>query len=392
MTKLIRSLHGYSRSRRILPDERKSVRFIIQKFNEISIFLSTSEVRAARHFHKSIAGKTYEDLSENEIEALKPHLPSLTGLTEAQEDLHHLKLTAYALNASLLELSETEFRRKIRRRDWNFKHETLVRFAWIKAQKHEILRGTSFNHPFLCQVGPVHGRKNMDREFYTMLQFPRLFFEKTGSRLLYESKAAPYSRPDFVVKDETGKRVGIEITECNRQPNSHEKDRIIEKLEAALHKTFRRAKLTVVLTGTPFAESLTANLKEAIDWINLERKRVATAFKRNNEYHVRHKEFNLNLSFHKNNSGYLFLTSEGVLYGVKPERDLAFSIRSSIDKKLAGQISDIRPCHLIIIARDGIAFTNEQLVKDLASKNLPNHKSHFDQIWAIHGKQLMQIA
>jgi hypothetical protein len=392
MKQVFQQLQKYSRSRKILPEERAASTFIIKKINEISSYLNTSEVRKAKRFNKSVIGeKTYEELSGTEVELLRTHLSALSGCIKAQEDLLELRLTAYSLTCHLLGIGEVELRRKVRRRPWKFQHEILVRFSWMRHQKQQILEGVSFNHPFLCNVGSVQGRKNMDREFYAMLEFPPLFFEYTGSKLLFELKTIPFSRPDFLVRSETGQRIGIEVTESNMHADSHEQDALIEKIQDAIYPKFRKQKFALVLRGAPSTSAMNSSFKDAIEWIINQKNLALSAFKKDEEYSAWNKTFNLSLEFHKNDFGYTFSTTGETLIGIKPELDLAASLRACIDKKLKGRISNIRPCHLLIIIRDGVPFVKESLVKKITTLDLPDHTTHFDEIWALHGKRLLHL-
>ena len=398
MKKIIAFIKQKSTNQQLLKEERQASRYILKQYESYTNFLAlTEQVQARKSANEILRGKKIKELTDEGQKNLEPFFPSLYNQGIVSEKLKELRYLARAFYFFLAGKTPHEVMIIMKGKNWNQLHEISVRLAWMIRQKDLILRGNQFNHPFLCYVGGQANRRNMDREFYSIMTFISLFSKRRKAKYLFDSipsaSIPSIPRPDFIIKDQSGNRLGIEVTEANSNSGSHFEDETREKLQKKFRNLFKRKTFTILLHSNPNWNLISAELEQVVKWVRSESKKAEKALMINAVYSTSNPRYNISLRFDRGTGAYSFFDSGGTIIGIQPEVNLGKGIKDRIEAKLKKKKSDIRPCYLVVFMREGVPFMKTKVVKTYASKGLGKRfLSHFDQIWAVKEGRLIKIA
>lgn len=398
MNEIIELISCYSNRSSLLKEERKAAQYIVRKYNEAKNIISDKSNKDAVRIVAEIKGnKKIKDLTDDDYSQLEPYLEKACIVGIARNNLLEIKYLAHALFFLVNDKTEKQILDILLSRSWKFKHEVTIRLAWMRRQKALMLEGNKFNHPFLCNVGSHQNRRNVDREFFSVMTFISLYAKRTRHKYLFHSIPSVSSpslpRPDFILQDEKGKLLGIEITETNIYADSHFEDESLEKFELALFKVFSKKKLHLVLCSKPKWNLVNKDISTVIKWIEIEETKAQEFLKEKGTHDISNEFYNINLRFKKYPDFYTFSYAGREIGGTEVEKKLGISIKERIEKKLKLEKPEIRPCYLVIYIRTSIPSMHTKIVKKYAQKGLGNKfKLHFDQIWAVKEQRLLRIA
>ncbi len=397
MRKIISEIKSKAKSRSLLKEERTAAKYIIREYEEAKKFLLREENKVNNKKVEEIINKRkIEELTDMDLEKLEPYLSIIYSQGVVKKRLIELRYLIWAFYFLITGKNEIEALHYINTKRWRFKHEVIIRLAWMRRQKVLILKGNQFNHPFLCYVGNHKGRRNTDREFFSVMTFISLYSKDRKVKYLFDSipssSVPSQPRPDFIIKDEIGNRTGIEITEANLQTNSHFDDSSLEKLQEVLNHTFKKKKFALILENKPNWRLINENLLDVINWIKTEAVKAEKIFPTHEEFSTKNISYNMYLKFKKSDL-FLFNYSGEEVFGNILEEDIGISIKERIESKIKKAKPGIRPCYLVIFMRASIPFMNIKIIRATARKGLDkNFKSHFDQIWAVKEEKLFRVA
>lgn len=331
-------------------------------------------------------GRDIDSLSRQEID----RACELDSMLDKYNQLEQLRSDAFA-SLKALSILVQDLERKavidiIQPLEWITQHEVLTRWGWMRSQKEKVNKGNvKFNHLYECKVGRKRGRQNIDREFHTLLQFIPQYCNQVGQKFLYYEKG---ETPDFVVEDNQGRKMGIEVTEgpLNTKSSFEEKEKeaFLDGLEdelqgiSCLISIWERPKWS--LLNRHFGDlktSLASKIRSALP--NMIPKEDHFIELYSPSFRISLNHFNQFLVFDLSGDG----TGKGY-YGNQPEILYASAMCDAISNKLSSaKAPSIRPCILAIHSNTGLPNVDYPMVTSLVAGNIPSSdvSSHFDGIY-----------
>ena len=380
-------------------EELKAATMLISRFEKLCIDLAKKDKNGLLKELDGLAGENeLDDLEGDDLEKACELNSELSYIEQIERGIKSITLTLIALNYLIKGTSEDEIWAELKNESWFFRHELLTRWSWVSAQKRAILKGRSFNRPYLCEIGPRERRQSIDREFFTYLEFmPHYQARFQRGYLLHEYCGETHTSPDFVSVNEEGDQIGIEVTEATESELDSFEAKQKERLMNELIKEFRDRQCHFTIWSRPAWSLLLKNLDELKSWL----KRICEGNEKPTRHHRKdkyfHPELDLMLSFKPVRLGYLFTDISGDgngngyvgnEIGYRTER----AVLKRISKKLSGPPPSVRPCLLVIYDNTQLPAADYKKIVEIATdKSNTGFQTHFEEIWLLDDQQCTQL-
>jgi hypothetical protein len=200
---------------------------LISRLEKLCVeFSKTDRNRLLQELKELTREHEIEELEGNTLEMACEITGELSSIEGIERQIKADTLSLIALNYLIKDVSRDQILNELKEDDWFFKHEVLTRWSWSSAQKKALQKGASFNSIYLCKVDPDQKRRNLDREFFTYLKFMHHYYVRyQQDYLIYKYNGVETNiSPDFILIDDNGNQLGIEVTEARDSDDDFEKE------------------------------------------------------------------------------------------------------------------------------------------------------------------------
>ena len=380
-------------------EELEAAMFLISRFEKLCIDFAKKDKNGLL---KELGGLTgtnkIDELEGDDLERACELTSELSDIEQIERKIKSDTLTLIAVNYLIKGTSGDKIREELKEETWFFRHEILTRWNWLSAQKRAIQKGRSFNRPYLCEVGPRDRRQNIDREFFTYLEFmPHYQARFQKGYLLHEYSGETHTSPDFISANEEGEQIGVEVTEATESEVDSFEAKQKERLMNELVKEFKDCQCHFTIWSRPAWSLLLDNLNELKLWL----KRICEGNEKPTRHHRKdkyfHPDLDFMLSFKPESMGYLFTDISGDgdgngYEGNEIEYRTERAVLKRISEKLSGPPPSVKPCLLVIYDNAQLPTADYKKIVGIASdESDTDFQTHFEGIWLLDDQQCTQL-
>lgn len=200
-------------------DESKAATNLIRRLEKLCVELSkTDRYCLLDELNHLSQGGDIEELDGCDLDRACEITSELDHIEKTEIKIRADILSLVALNYLIKGYSREQIISELKNEKWHFKHEVLTRWCWSYAQRKAAQNGSIFNRIYLCEVGSIEGRRNLDREFFTYLKFMPYYQARSQQcYLLYKYNGVEtHKSPDFISINDEGEQLGVEVTEVRK--------------------------------------------------------------------------------------------------------------------------------------------------------------------------------
>lgn len=281
--------------------------------------------------------------------------------------------------------------------NWITKHEVLTRWTWMQNQEILKKKGEYFNCLYQCRVGPRNRVNKLDVEFHALLKFLPCYCKQVNNEFLCLNKG---ESPDFVVVDNQGNKIGIEITQAHLNNNCIFEEKQRDQFVNALEKELQGTSFHIVIWRRPAWSSLNKKFPFIKQWLFQELGKISNQISGDKQKYIELPSLNFEISVcDKIGPSVICFCDEGTGRGYTDGEvvDLCTDYMVvTINDKLSKKRPDIRPCILVIYLNTGLPLTEfqefQEVKAELTSKiHFQDLQTHFDEVYIYDDNIVVKV-
>lgn len=340
------------------------------------------------------SGRDFRTLTRNEMKRATYAARLLKAYEQTYEYLNDSFFSLAAIGFLASGATRADILAILKDQTWAMRHEVLTRWGWVGEHRRLLKQGESLQAPYTCTVaGRGHFERGLDREFYALLLFLHSLRAQTGQELLF---AAKQETPDFVLEDEEGKRIGVEMTEASVSDAwDKERDaekRVLDVVKVSAEPLPLHVHILEPNSWLPLLDRLTA----VEHWWKVQLELIGLPLKKTT---IKNQELELAIQLSPAPRFSLSWSDPRGKTGTDIQREslqLQATLRERIQKKIVknGKLRrqpSVRPCYLVVYPNHDLGQDLEEAVKEFFKHPPVDVQSHFDGVWLSNETWLAKL-